>query len=372
MAKEKSILYFMGTWAVGGVERVTAELANEWIRRGWRVSVFAFTMENDLLRKDLSDKVTFVVPNAGVMTDASAAALRRVIVEQKVAYVVNDWCLPFKTTRFLRRVCKGLDVRQIACLHNVPNHNARIAGARNPLVRALYRVASQANMFLAYLFCDRYVVLSESFKPIFRRFACVPFARRLDAIGNPLTIHCDAAPQEEKENVLLYVGRLEEKQKKFSRVAAMWKNELADALPDWRLEVVGDGPDRAAYEASLAGVPRVVFHGFQNPAPFYAKAKILVMTSDFEGFPLVLVEAMSAGCVPVVLDSFAAVHDIIDGANGVLVPAPFDESRFAASVDALMRAAPRLASLSAAARATSRNFSVASIVDKWETLLAGL
>ena len=188
MAKEKSILYFMGTWAVGGVERVTAELANEWIRRGWRVSVFAFTMENDLLRKELSDQVTFVVPNAGVMTDASAAALRRVIVEQKVAYVVNDWCLPFRTTRFLRRVCKGLDVKQIACLHNMPNHNARIAGARNPLVRALYRVASQANMFLAYLFCDRYVVLSESFKPIFRRFACVPFARRLDAIGNPLTI----------------------------------------------------------------------------------------------------------------------------------------------------------------------------------------
>jgi glycosyltransferase involved in cell wall biosynthesis len=154
----------------------------------------------------------------------------------------------------------------------------------------------------------------------------------------------------------------------------MWKDELADALPDWRLEVVGDGPDRARYEASLAGVPRVVFHGFQDPAPFYAKAKILVLTSDFEGFGLVLVEAMSAGCVPVVLDSFAAVHDIIDGANGngVLVPAPFDERRFAASLAALMRDAPRLASLSAAARKTSRNFSVASIVDKWETLLAGL
>ena len=154
----------------------------------------------------------------------------------------------------------------------------------------------------------------------------------------------------------------------------MWKDELSDALPGWRLEVVGDGPDRAAYEASLAGVPRVAFHGFQNPAPFYAKAKILVMTSDFEGFPLVLVEAMSAGCVPVVLDSFAAVHDIIDGTNGngVLVPTPFDERRFAASVDALMRAAPRLAALSAAAHATSRNFSVASIVDKWETLMAAL
>lgn len=178
----------------------------------------------------------------------------------------------------------------------------------------------------------------------------------------------------QKENVLLYVGRLEEKQKKFSRVAAMWKDALADALPDWRLEIVGDGPDRAACEASLAGVPRVVFHGFQNPAPFYAKAKILVMTSDFEGFGLVLVEAMSAGCVPVVLDSFAAVHDIIDGANGngVLVPAPFDKKRFAASLAALMRDTPRLAAASAAARATSRNFSIATIVDKWEMLFTAL
>ena len=170
------------------------------------------------------------------------------------------------------------------------------------------------------------------------------------------------------------MDRLDENPKRFSRVAAMWKNELADAFPAWRLEVVGDGPDRAAYEASLVGVPRVVFHGFRDPEPFYAKAKIFVKTSDFEGFPLSLVESMSAGCVPVVLDSFAAVHDIIDGANsnGVLVPTPFDERRFAASVAALMRDAPRLAGLSAAACAMSRNFSVASIVDKWETLLAGL
>ena len=75
------------------------------------------------------------------MTKASAAALRKVLIEQDVAYVVNEWCLPFKTTLFLRRVCKGLNIKIIALYQNTPDNNARIAGARNPLIRALYKLS---------------------------------------------------------------------------------------------------------------------------------------------------------------------------------------------------------------------------------------
>ena len=186
--REKSILYFMGGWNVGGVERVTIELANEWVRRGWRVAIFAFTMQNDMLRKNLSKEVKFVVPNVGVRTKASARILRQLIIDQKVSYLVNDWLPPFLTALFLRRVCRGLDVKQIACHHNVPNTNTRIAGARNPLMREIYRLVTQINTHLVYRVSDRYVLLSASFKPIFRRFACVPFARRLSVIEIPLSI----------------------------------------------------------------------------------------------------------------------------------------------------------------------------------------
>ena len=369
----KSILYFMGAWDVGGVERVTAKLANEWVRRGWKVTVFAFRCDNPLLLADLAPEVVRVMPDVGVRTKASEAALRRALVENRVRYLVNDWCLPFRTTLFLRRACRGLGVRLVSCLHNVPDTNNRIASARNPLVRAAVRAVSSLNLFLGYFLCDRYVLLSESFIPIFRRVAGVPFARRLAAIGNPLTLPVpDDAATRAKENVLLYVGRLEEKQKRFSRVAALWKERLADAFPDWRLEVVGDGPDRTAYEASLADAPRVAFLGFQDPSAAYARAKVLLLTSDFEGFGLVLVEAMAAGCVPCALGSFASVRDVLGGGGGVVVPAPYDAAKFGEAVAALMRDEARLAATAEKARAAAKAFTVERVVDQWQTLLEGL
>lgn len=55
-------------------------------------------------------------------------------------------------------------------------------------------------------------------------------------------------------------------------------------------------------------------------AKYYEESEILVMTSIFEGFGLVLTEAMSRGCIPIAFDSFKSVHDIVDsGRNGMLI-----------------------------------------------------
>ena len=52
-----------------------------------------------------------------------------------------------------------------------------------------------------------------------------------------------------------------------------------------------------------------------------AESDVFVLTSDFEGLPLSLLEAMAAGCVPVVYDIKSGVRDAIEnGANGFLVP----------------------------------------------------
>lgn len=57
---------------------------------------------------------------------------------------------------------------------------------------------------------------------------------------------------------------------------------------------------------------RVVFTGWQDPESFYRDASILCLTSDFEGWGMVLTEAMTFGAVPVAFNSYAAITDIID------------------------------------------------------------
>ena len=57
---------------------------------------------------------------------------------------------------------------------------------------------------------------------------------------------------------------------------------------------------------------RVSLEGFKRPDNYYKRASILLLTSEFEGFPLVLAESMSFGVIPVVYGSFSAIYDIIE------------------------------------------------------------
>lgn len=364
-AKERrgSVLFLLGVWGVGGVERVTVTLANALAARGWRVTIVAFRFDDRALLEGLAPEVMVKALAFPAATAENAKALRALFLAREVGVVVNQWCLPWGVTRLLRRAGRGLDVGLVSVLHNIPDNNGRIAAARGA-ARLLWRLLSGLSLRAVYRGSDAFVVLSKRFEPIFRRMTGLAFTPRLHTIGNPLTLAPAPAP---KEDVLLYVGRLEETQKRVSRVLAVWRL-LAPRFPGWRLEIVGDGPDRAALEAQAQGLPRVAFHGFRDPAPFYAKARLLLLTSDFEGFPLVLPEAMAAGCVPVALGTYPAVYDVVRGTNGVVVAPPFEAEGFARVVGDLMAAPAVLDGMAGVAQADARAYALDAVADRWEAL----
>ena len=118
------------------------------------------------------------------------------------------------------------------------------------------------------------------------------------------------------------------------------------------------------------GLSKVTIEGFQKPLPYYKEAKLLLLTSAYEGFPLVLAESMEYGVVPLVYDSYAAVHDIIDeGVNGCIVPQPYTDEGFVNRIEGLMQDEDKLITFSKAARSKAKEFSLEQIVTKWEELL---
>lgn len=105
---------------------------------------------------------------------------------------------------------------------------------------------------------------------------------------------------------------------------------IARNLPNARLMIVGDGPARPFLEnkATREGVrDRVIFAGFQsNTRPFLEIIDVLLLPSETEGLPLVLVEAMLASKPVIATDVAGSNEVVVPGETGFLVPVGVPES----------------------------------------------
>ncbi len=340
-------------------------VANELVRRGWKVGVVAFEIVKPDLLKLLDERVEVSELSFPAYRMRNIRKLRSLMKRCSASIVVNQWSVPAPVTMMLR-IAAPRGTKIIAFHHTAPNRNKRVMESKG-FRRVLYAVAYKLNLKLVYWLCDASVVLSESFQCVFRDAAGVRRGKKVCAISNPVVACGDESVK--KENLILYVGRMSRTEKRVDRVIDVWR-QLAPLMSDWRLELLGDGPDRGDLEAYAAGLPRILFRGFCDPAPYLQRAKLLLLTSEFEGFGMVIVEAMSARCVPVVYGSFPSVYDIIRNGNGVIVPMPWDCNEFSRAVMGLAMNEELRKKMSEAGYLSVDRFSPQKIVDQYEALFA--
>jgi len=172
----------------------------------------------------------------------------------------------------------------------------------------------------------------------------------------------------EKEKRILWLGRVSHEQKQAGLALDVW-SRLCGLLPDWDLDIVGEGPALAElkHRVEKDKLERIEFHGRQMPDEFYRRSALFFMTSAFEGFPNTLVEAMSYGCVPVIFDSYPVASWIIkDQENGLLVP-PFDVEEMTNGLRELAESADRQI-WAERALAGVRQFRIDQVGQKWQEL----
>lgn len=222
---------------------------------------------------------------------------------------------------------------------------------------------------------DAFVMLSEKFKP--ELFFLVPSLKKFDAkifgIGNPFQRPKLDIATLDKENIVLFVGRLNVPQKRVDLLLQIWK-KLHDEIPDWKFWVLGDGQKKKKMEEFCQKnlLNRVIFFGKVNPDEYYKKAKIFHMTSAYEGFGNVLVEAQSFGCVPVLFNSYAAAQDIvIHNENGILVT-PFNIDKYVEETKDLMVNKDKLNKLATNGYEHITKFSFEESYKKWDRVFKTL
>jgi len=126
---------------------------------------------------------------------------------------------------------------------------------------------------------------------------------------------------------LLFAGRLEEKTKKVSRLPKICRELVRLKIP-FQLSIAGDGPEKNSLQKAFIDFNEIKsatvrFLGSLNSedlASAFAANHIFLLTSKTEGLPMALLEAMSSGLCPVVMDIPSGVSEIISNKkNGILV-----------------------------------------------------
>lgn len=377
----------MKVYEIGGQEVVTSVLAKSFSDNNNNVIIACFNQPNKMMVRRTCDAVKVYSLNGFNYSENNVAKLRDILISEKIDIVINQWGLPYIGAKVLEKAKKGLNVKVIAIYHNDPGTNARIKDVEIELSKTdngfkrllliakknLYGFITSRSMRYVYNHSDVYQVLSPSFVERFKNFTGIKNPKKLMVQTNPVTIETGdfVLKPANKEKEIIYVGRIDYNQKRVYRVIDTWAL-LEKRYPDWRLTIVGDGVERENIEkqAKALGLKNVSFEGFKSPIEYYKRARILMLTSEYEGFPLVLAECMSFGVVPAVYGSYSAVYDIVnDGVNGIVFPYQkegFSAEKAAIQLQKIMHKDAVYNDMAEKAIETSKRYSVDEIYKSWE------
>lgn len=367
---------------LGGVQSVTHYLAHYFNSLGHEVYILSVYRTSDYL-----DDIQIYLPDQKRNdSDANKQFLMDFIREMRIEIVINQTCLDPKLSVFLP-VIKKAGTQLVSVFHtqpygmygikSFPKIYDAIGGDK---VRNLVDVFIHFAFKLKYgkylkrmlQYSDKLVMLSDKFTNEFLYFSGKKDTEKILSISNPVTTNGIFSGK--KEKIVLFVGRISQ-EKGVDKILEIWSGIChEEKYKDWRLVIIGDGEKREQLEKYAMDMKLInySFEGFQKPNEYYDKAKIFCMASTFEGFGLVLVEAMSYGVVPMAFNSFPNCSDIIDdNENGILIT-PFLINEYRKKIIELIENEEKWMKMSISAINRSREYSIECISTRWLDLFYSL
>lgn len=245
--------------------------------------------------------------------------------------------------------------------------NYRLMGVTTIFDKVLAIAGNMADSLFLHGY-DRIVVLSHEDKDIHWKMF-----HNIDVIPNPIRMS-NARTASLKENRVIAIGRLVY-QKNFDSLIRAF-SLVAARFPNWYLAIFGEGSERSTLEMiinqnGLADSVRLM-GPTQNIPEELSSSSIFALSSRYEGFSLVVIEAMSCGVPVVSYTCPCGPKDIItDGVDGFLVPVG-DEVLLSERICRLIEDKELRKRMGAAAFERAKDFTLENIIPMWMELFEAL
>jgi glycosyltransferase involved in cell wall biosynthesis len=380
--REAPVTILLGSaWGMGGTIRTVLNLAGHLAQRH-EVEILSVMRRRDVPFFELPPgvKVTALDDQRPGATPRPLRLVRRILRSRR-SVLMPPATHPFGSTSLWTdvRLARALRGRSGLLIGSHPSLNLLAADLSPPGVITIGQEHMHLNahgkrlrraMAKQYPRLDALVVLTEQDAEEFS--ASVPGAN-VEVMPNSVR-DMGGGPPALTGTTIAAAGRLTP-QKGFDLLIEAFAR-IAPDHPDWRLRIYGGGPHKQALQQLVDehGLADVV--SLPGPAKDLGKqmedAAVFVLSSRFEGFPLILLEAMSKGLPVVSFDCPTGPRDLIDDhRNGILVPAR-DVDGLARGMAELMADGDLRRRLGAAGADTATAYSVDAIGRRWEELFARL
>lgn len=368
----------------GGVGRVTDTLCKAFQEKGHVTYFLHLIRENEAYPYSAP---TYYFPNTDINSTENTTFYWHFLKEHKIDIIINQAGEWEDSKLFLNT--GSLTIPRISCFHSRPLRDFDKAISYFSCDRKVNKIVNYlrctikviAYPYLSYKNIrtikqhfeylskhnDKIVLLSFQFIPQISHWSKIDL-NKFTSIPNPNTF--SPIPFiETKKKQILYVGRLSKAEKQPERLLKVWR-EIYKKFPDWELIFCGDGPDRLILEEKAHSLDRVRFVGFQNPTDYYQNATILCMTSNYEGWGMVITECMQYSMIPITFNSYESAEEIIqDGVNGFLVQ-PYDLNQYRQKLSFIMSLTEnerKIIRLNA--HESISKYNIENVIVQWQTLL---
>ena len=361
MKTEKKVVLYIDMMYRGGAQRVMANIANYLIEKQYSVVlVNDFEPDPDIMQYQVSDKVKRVFLRKDLRGNVVKKNIDRLLELRKIVKKENpDAVLSFLGRPNIRMLLStlGLSYKKIVSVRNDPYKEYGSSALKKWIANLLFYTANgcvfqteDASLYFSKTIREKSVV-----------------------ILNPVDDKFFNIIRENKVRNIITFGRLEPQKNHILLIHAFSK--VADAFPNENLIIYGEGSLRKELEKEIKDnnlEGRVFLPGnTSNVEEKLSSAKLFVLSSDYEGLPNALMEAMAVGvpCVSTDCPSGGPKTLIIDNQQGLLIRCNDAEKMAEAIKQVLSDSSAEAMGLAAKERA--QVFRGENILRQWEEFIFG-